>query len=349
MKSNSSLQYQVKCPKTLTWDRMCELFLLVQEVWNTTLNNVVLWFEDELGTEGKFPDGIYEIGVPQKEGGKRYGSATEKIADVYNINIPGISELIRLMNKNNQTGYLKNYSQSLVLLIRRAYEVAHCESQFGHRQSVIEAFWPVVYSYFFACRKGEEAVQALLANNDAVFTFKGYAELMRIEGRTETNIQDRLVSIRKIFQKVEKRQEQTEERARTIAKTSFIIMAEGSSGQVEGHVIRSDDNMIGHIYLKTWLEAMVLVVHSRSGHMALFFREGQDPSVLLKVLQDEEPGKWFDGRHYNKPIILNSSASKDAAPTAHTETTIINRIQRYYRYRLVEQNHQSYRKRNRKR
>ncbi len=321
---DTTKQFSVIVPKTLTWDKFTALYLFVTRVLKTTLDQVELLFEDQFGSDSPLPDGVPDIDVRDPYNrGNRFGSATQRVAAEAGIaGEPAVKELVTLLNRNNENGFLKSFPYSLVWLIRELYEVGHSVDAYTHRRQVIELMWPVLDTYFGAAEVNLPAVVTI----DRPFTMDGYIRLMEIRGFDDDQIEAALYPLDRAFGKAETRRQQARERAKAIEPRLFTVrQVDGSLAP--GHLIETDDQKVAGPYFKASPGIALLVVRMRSGRYAIFCRGRQNMRPVFNALEAVEPGKWFLDERPQSPLVLNGSQSRNAEPSQLSPTEIVELIQ----------------------
>ena len=328
---STTKKYRIAVPETLTWDKLCALYVMTVSRLHTTLDNIELIFEDEL--KGQLvPSGVLDIDVRKKYHELGYGSATDVVATIYSLtDVPGMNHLLAILAKNNGSGYLKDYPQSLVALIRKMYEVAHNVPWHEHRVQVIRLFWPVMETYFATAHKDLDFVEVA----EQPFSFRDY-ELMlhiaRAEGSLTRRDNDHLDELLRAFEKAATRDAQATERAQSIVPTEFGVRVQGG-GSAQGHLITTDDSRLSAKYFRERQGFVVLVTRTRDGNAAIFVRGDQNLKPLYDELDRREPDIWYlkvpdvPGK---SPMILNGSDSKKQPPTQLTDSDLMTIIGRHF-------------------
>jgi hypothetical protein len=317
-------------PTTTTWDKFSALYLYLVYVLRRPFTPELVAFEDDQFIS---PD-VYDIDARLKytaekdgQGKQKYGSATHRVAIQERIGqLPGVLELVGMLNQNNRDGFLRDADGSLVRLMREMPTVGHNVSFRDHRLSVIRLFWPVLETYFAVAERDPSFVD----RTENPFTLDGYATMLGALGRTEDQIRAALEPIKEGFRKARVRTRQAHERAN--AKDPVIFTVTRTDGSfVSGHFIESDDMRIAGPYLRSHSLA-VLVIRRSTGNYAVYCKGRQSFDALHAVLELAEPGLWHHFTPEGKsPQLLNGSGSRTRPPSTITPSRLIELIQRHFR------------------
>ncbi|MDD5566739.1 MAG: hypothetical protein PHH01_00940 [Patescibacteria group bacterium] len=319
---------EVMVPKTLTWDKLTALYIYVVYHLKLALSEVVVRFEDEFPDHGSIPEGVYDLDVVRKYNADgRCGSATQRVVQECGLAaIPGMAELVEVLNENNRTGFLKNRPNSLVWLLREVYEAGHNVPFSEHRMNVVRMFWPVQEAYFQAAREHDDMVQQPL-------TLDGYAALLQLNGCPAEEIAERRSQLEREFERARNGRERAREKVESIQPTrTFWISLYQSSKSAEAHLIQTDDQRLPREYLREHMVPL-LVVRKRSGNYAIFVRGHQDLLPLYQALVALEPGIWFHDTRPDSPLLLNGSSSRMAPTSKLVPAQLIELIQGNYLHR----------------
>lgn len=307
--------------------------------------HVAIVFRDE-GT--KLPVGAIPVDW-ESYNKTRWGSATEQQARECNLvngdheNIPGLRHLVHLLNDNNQKGTLRRGEGSLVLLLRKAYELdrgsfrSHCGEDFDRsfdtfRLRILCLYWPVVQTYFMACEMCPEEVEEI----KNPFTLDGLAAVMETCNCPDLQIDDDMKPFEDLETLVERREAKARERARSLKPYQSFQVPTGGQWET-GHHIEVDDRLVATNYLEIHRrEVAVLIVRRRDTRQYAVFTTGQQSfQNLFDELHRIEPGRWHleDRNKAVSPMLLNGSASRDAVPSDLKPTELIELVKNHFVYR----------------
>lgn len=323
-------------PRSLTWDKLCALYLAVavfvrQRGWSFKELLATEQFDVVFDGDSNVPVDAIDIDtrVSYKEQG--VGSATEKVVADHQIDWPGIAHLVRILGVNNATGNLRNDEGSLVLLLRELCNVGAEQPSRQARLDVIERMWPAVEAYFFAAAVDEEAVQAM----DNPFTLRNYESLLELIGEVPPVFHPRVADMMKAFSLVKGRQDASKVRATNMSLEAFDITIVGTTVKGKGHFVETDDTRYAALHFKQHYDSLVLIVQRRSGNTAIFCRGPQNFTVLYQALEELEPGLWFHenrGGEGRSPMLLNGGTSRHAEPTKLKKAELIALVQKHHRH-----------------
>lgn len=323
-------------PRTLTWDKLCALWIAVavffrqrnksfKELLSTDL------FDIAFDEDSNIPSDVIDIDTRKSYKDYGIGSATEKVVRDHNLDWPGVEHLVRILGVNNATGNLRNDKGSLVLLIRELFNVGAEKPSRQARIDIIERMWPVVQAYFWAAETDEAVVVGM--NNP--FTLTNYERLMQLARLDAATIRSRKEAMARAFEVVKSRQDTSKARAVTMPLDTFDVPIMGTSSKGRGYFAESDDTRFAGLHLKEHGETLVLIVRRRSGNVAIFVRGEQDLAILAQALNDIEPSLWFHedrGGEGRSPMLLNGSTSRHAEPTKISKPELIRLVQQHHRH-----------------
>lgn len=218
------------------------------------------------------------------------GSALESIVTDYNIPMtPALGLLLRLVNKNNQTGFLKGSNESIVWTLREMYDLGYDPDE------VVKAVGNVVMVFLLTASEHQ--------NTGQEFTVKDYlGRLLALE-----------IEVSEAYQKAEyfrsayikAKAEQRRAKADADSGRGFKL-----SSFVKGvhAVLESNDR-----YLRRELAGRyrLIVFRNPTGHVAIQGR-GCDMTRLANELKKRENGVWF--YDHRLPAMLNGSKQYTAIP-----------------------------------
>lgn len=325
-------------PRTLTWDKLCALYLWVRHFFPDR----IFWSFSELirlgladiffDGDGERPAGAIDVDVLRDYKKSGHGSATEKVAQEQGLmNVPGVRCLVQLLDKNNRTGNLKSGEKSLVALIREFFNVGTENPSRERRIKTIDFMWPAVEAYFEACADHMADVEGL-KNPFTLATFQELCDLGNVES---SRTQIFLERFQQMFESAGNLREGAKERAAEIKAGEFDVPLYPGVGSVKGHLIESDNTRIASEYFKAHEngEPAVLVVRRKGGNVAIFCRGVQNFSDLYVELEAREPGRWYLETRNPSPMLLNGSTSRHAEPTKLRKDELVALIQKHYQHR----------------
>lgn len=262
---------------------------------------------------------------------REYGSAVHYEAMINDVGtVPGVGQLVHLMNGNNATGYLKErFSRSLVRLIRKMFEVGHNVTFLEHRRRVLGMFIPVMQTYFDVAQRDLAALEAL----PNPFMVDGYGDMLSLLGHDRPEILEILEPIKRALSQVQVRLQQAAARARDASVRRFEISS--LHGQAaEMHLLDSDDHEIAGPYFQAHGGVNnpalgVLVIHGSDGNYAILTKGLWDLNGLAVVLQQVEPGRWHHEGRYESPMLLNGGQSRASVPSELKPMSLITLIQHH--------------------
>lgn len=336
---NTRIPSKVLVPLTLTFDKLCALYVYVTFVENKRLDDMLIMFEGEFGNTNDISKEIFDIDVRRPYNrDQRYGSALEKLVRQFNVKKQGLELLIRMVNENNETAYLKRMENSFVELIRILYEVGHNKEATEYRRQVLADMWPIITTYFAAVAKDEVAVRNRLNRQHDIFTLDGYDWLMRQAGLKPRQVENEHERFEHLFEKANVRDERAQQRAHEVKPEHvFDLKRFDGNGTVTGHLIISDDKRIASYYLEKHQEIHLLIVKRRSGHHAIFVRGRQLLGDLVEVLNEREPEKWYLFKPDERPILFNGGSSRYAEPSVIAPLELIKIVQEHYLHMTRDQ------------
>lgn len=336
---NTRIPVKVLVPLTLTFDKLCALYVYVTFVLGKELDDMLIMFEAEFGKTSQISKEIFDIDVrePYNRDGK-YGSALEKVVRQFNVKKQGLELLIRMVNLNNETAYLKRMRHSFVDLIRVLYEVGHNTETTEYRRQVVADMWPILTTFFAAVANNEGAVRDRLNRQHDIFTLDGYDWLQRTAGVTRRTIENEHERFERMFEKADVREGQARKRGAEL-KPEYVFDLErhDRNGTVTGHLVISDDKRIATHYLASHQEIHLLIVKRRSGHHAIFVRGRQLLHDLAQALSEREPERWYLFKPDEQPILFNGGSSRHAEPSQLAPKELINIVKKHYTHMTREE------------
>ncbi|MGD0976773.1 MAG: hypothetical protein ABR875_00565 [Minisyncoccia bacterium] len=232
--------------------------------------------------------------VPIDIGNDKYhtrgtGSALESIVIDFAIpKTPALQILIDLVNKNNQTGFLKGNNESIVWTLREMHDLGYDPKE------VVEAVGDVVAAFLNT---------GTVPNLKQEFTVTDYSERLAALGLEEPVVKSRSEYFRTAYAKA--KAEQKRARLDVDAKRGFKLNDFGKGVHV---ALEKNDRYLRREIVR---RHQLVVFRNPSGHAAIQGR-GFDLTQLADELKRREPGIWFfDNR---LPAMLNSSKQYTAIP-----------------------------------
>lgn len=318
-------------PRTLTWDKLCALYLQVllhcpnrrfgsfSEVMQAGVADICFDGENR-------PEKFVDVDVIRDYKRSGHGSATERVAQEHGLlDLPGVSHLLQLLNKNNSNGFLKSFPESFVWLIREFFNVGAENPSRDRRIKVIDTMWPAVEMYFAACEVDEAAVTAM----KNPFTVESFEKLCDIAQVGEMQIVYWVSRYQSMFASAKKQGVVAQQRALDIVPETFTVT--GSVPGV-GHVIESDNTRVAGQYLRENPDVAILMVRRRNGNVAIFCTGRQNFNALHAELERLEPSVWYLETRNPSPMLLNGSTSREAAPTKLSKKMLVELIQSNHRH-----------------
>lgn len=287
-------------------------------------------------------EGFYPLDV----GSNKYqhrgtGSALETVVRDFDLD-PTVDEslarLIEVVNRNNQTGYLKSRPQSLVWAIREAYKV-------GEDRGVVVTEMLNVVDVWFRTTDGEPLVREwpeasdfrtldevlpYLKDTTQELTLGWYVRQKFELGDLAGEIRDRAKWWLRVFRSARKAEKKTAEDLEFTFRKEFEIL-----DGLPAVVVESDDQRAGRQLIRQ--RYAVVVVRRKSGNVAVLSnqRSRLDMSQVairlneLDTQRGSPSGIWF----YDERIqaVLNGSFSWRQPATRLSIEEIIEVIQRKIR------------------
>lgn len=238
------------------------------------------------------------------------GSATEWLVRHYSLpRTTGVQKLIEVINKNNQTGYLKSFRNAVPHIMRELYELEPNDADWWSVKVFSEAAKVVVA--FVRVQNGESGREPSVAPADVTklvndfgdvdkpLTLGQYAWHLWILGEPLETIQEKLEFWQKGIKRLaDARQRAKAEVAQAIEKGNLptFRLKVGKDKFLPGVLLVNRD----HFFTKGVLHARkfaVRVIVDENGHAAIS-TNNFDCSALAKALELREPGKW----HHNEQM-----------------------------------------------
>lgn len=327
-------------PRSPTWDKLCALYLLVRHyllpnsrVWNlkdlVTAGHVCIFFEKDDMTD--VPANVVDVDVRHKYNKDGFGSATERVVHLCDLELPGLERLVTIINSNNKTGYLARQQGGLPWLIREMNNIGTDEPSETRRLQVIYLLWPAVELYFTTCEDDEEEKWVTTMANP--FSMSNIREMTIAD---QPHREKWLACLNKAIRRVQDLYLEAWEEAERIRSKAvvFPVSMRTDGGQLricEGHFITTDKTRVPSMYFKRYPEVMLLVNRRSNGNVAIFCRGKQDFESLyraLVVLESED--QWYLQETQHSPCLLNGSTSRARARTNLSRPKLIELIQQHF-------------------
>ncbi|MBI3251569.1 MAG: hypothetical protein HYZ62_01510 [Candidatus Andersenbacteria bacterium] len=324
-------------PRSLTWDKLCALYLSVRITFPEHIGTI----PSELIKKGLFdihfhgdpnrPDTFIDIDVIVDYKTTKHGSATAKVAFDGNLTDWTVTRLVQLVNQNNRDGKLKQVEHSFVQLIRDRFSVGTGNPSKARRVATVDLFWPVMNIFFQACGTGDGKLAMTAMDNP--FTLAAFAELCQLANADSAQVETWTSALVREFERADDLQEFALERAAEIEAFEFDVPLYSNAAVAKGHFIESDNTRLASEYLSTHADVMVLVVRRSNGNVAIFCRGAQVFDDLYRELERLEPALWHHETRFASPMLLNGSGSRHAPATGIYRDPLIALIQRYHQHR----------------
>lgn len=301
-------------PNNPTFDKVaaCEIVGMhcVQRLSSISFHNTNEFSDEEIQAWEK--DGVIAIDVGSRKYHGQVGSATEWVVNRYCISrTPGVQELIELINKNNGSGFLKQYAFSVVALIRKLYELEDSDEWRGKlcwaAGDVAAAFVKVGNGDVAHKDEPMEEQIAVLAkqfaqDSEKPLTLGQYVKHLWLLGENTDAITKKLA----FWQDASRRLKQLYDRAkaewdnlRTDAK--HLSKLEFRAGPHRGIILRTNSRALVNVVTRDGRYTIRFIVES-DGHTTIATNR-LDISKLHEKFDQREPKQW----HYNAAMgaLLN--------------------------------------------
>lgn len=255
------------------------------------------------------------------------GSATEWVINHYALPItPGLTKLVGVINRNNQTGYLKSFRNAVPYIMRELYELERANADWWSVKVLKEAAEVVTA---FVQVEDDEVVQRadLPAPVAELVAQLGDANKPLTLGQYASNLwslgDDPLVIIEKLefWEKGLKRLGKARQRAKAqvvqaIAKGQLPTFY---AGRFPGVLLEKRD----HFFTKEVLHAhkfAIRVIVEEDGHATISTNK-LDCSALAKFLEKREPGRW----HHNVQMgaLINGGPQYTENPSTEIPSRVL--------------------------
>lgn len=324
----SDLQYLL--PRQPKLDKLAALYLLVQYVAKTSLDQVTVLFYD-----GQAPNGVFvDVDALHDYKVEGFGSAAERVVKQHPelLDVPGMQYFVDLFNFNNKFGRLKNrFEDNFFNLINDWPRVPHSCSKSEHMLRIMRDLFPVFTFYFECAAKAPDRIEY----NRNPFCLDGLMRMLdRICPKPE-QLESALRTVARLednFDLTDRADERTRDAARRIKpELEFFINAVDGVKKTAA-VYRSDDTRLVRQMWTVRPDLGVLVMRRRTGNTAIFVRGSQDLTALYAALEQVEPGLWHHERRYKSPFIANGSESRDVETTKLTPTALSELVMQHVTY-----------------
>lgn len=287
----------------------------------------------------------YLIDVGNKKYHKSAGSAAE-VEKMASDTTTGraYNQLVELVNKNNQTGFLKNARHSVAKILRDAYHVMNSgevsqEVVFDHGMDVVNAWFLNGSKRKLEDLFTDPQFSALrdLWNGFKVsekevlpFTLPMYFRQLFMSGRSSAEIMEK---VGWWLDKVKRIAERRDAARAWASKLSYEEVRSFSVQGKRGGLVTVVGYFQGEAFLYEWVGsgklAIAIMRNERDqAHIQSSFRhKGAEFKALVERLESDEPGRWYHETRFQSPMLMNGSRQfMGIAPTDKTDDELIELV-----------------------
>lgn len=266
-----------------------------------------------------------------------FGSATERVAEMFELNSPAERKLVELMNKNNQTGNLKAGGPlSVAWSVRELYEFDDFDQRdiVARAKDVVHAYLKVLAGDWDASRSNPglsgampELVQETVKGNFAPFTTSRYLRDLWFTGTPVEDIKEKvrwwLEGGKRAKANVDRakaeydRMKNTVYEARTAGgkSTTYILLETADRFLVKA---AGYDRGVG----------VRVVKNPVTGHGLIAGQKHTNLAALATVLEREEPGLWYYARE-TQTLINGGQQYVETPPTRYSLEELGQLLEQY--------------------